>query len=359
MRERAQRGLEFDIALTRGGFSLEAAFDAAPGEIVALVGPSAAGKTTCLELIAGLATPSRGRIALGGETLFDAEAGVDLEPRRRRAGLVFQDYALLPHLTVRENVAYGPRARGRPRVTARAEAGRWIERLRLTPVADRRPHSLSGGQRQRAALARALASDARVLLLDEPFAALDAATRDAARGELRAFLAEVALPTVLVTHDALDALALGDRIVALEQGRVTQAGTPDQLLRHPRTPFVARLTGLNLLRARLGPGQGLREARAGSLLFHVLDDGPPGEAFLSFTPAEIALGAGPFAGSAQNQFRAKVSELLPLPDRTRVVLDAGDRLAADVTRESVASLGLAAGRVVWAAVKATAIRVYR
>ena len=139
MRERAGNGLEFDAALARGAFSLEAAFVAAPGEIVALVGPSASGKTTCLELIAGLVTPGRGRIALGGEALFDAAAGVDLPPQRRRAGLVFQDYALLPHLTVRENVAYGPRARGRSRAAAHGEAARWIERLGLSPVADRRP----------------------------------------------------------------------------------------------------------------------------------------------------------------------------------------------------------------------------
>jgi molybdate transport system ATP-binding protein len=353
-----ENGLVFDAALDLGPFRFDAAFSVGAGETLALVGPSGAGKTTALALVAGLLRPDRGRIACGGETWCDAASGVFLSPEARRVGLVFQEYALFPHLCVRENVAYGPRARGHGRGEAATLAMRWLERLGLGALEGRRVGGISGGERQRVALARALASEPRVLLLDEPFAALDVSTRGALRSELRAFLAGCALPTVLVAHDPVDAFALGDRVAVLERGRLTQVGTHDELLAHPRGAFVAELAGLNLYRAALAPGRGLKEASVGKVAFHVLADDRSGPSFLAFAPSEVALAPERRPGSPQNVFPGRVVEVQPLPDRLRVVLDVGVTMAADVTREAGASLGLAPGLPVWASVKATAIRVY-
>jgi molybdate transport system ATP-binding protein len=353
----SENGLAFDAAISLGPFRLEASFSVAAGETLALVGPNGAGKTTALAVAAGLLRPDRGRIACGEETWCDTASGVFLSPEGRRVGLVFQEHALFPHLTVRENVAYGPRARGRGR-EAESLSARWLERLGLSALGDRRVGSISGGERQRVALARALASEPRALLLDEPFAALDVSTRGALRSELKAFLAGCALPTVLVAHDPVDAFALGDRVAVMERGSLTQVGTHEELLAHPRGAFVAELAGLNLYRAELPPGRGLKEARAGKLAFHVLADDRSGPSFLAFAPSEVALAPECRSGSPQNVFPGRVVEVQPLPDRLRVVLDVGVTMAADVTREAGASLGLAPGRPVWASVKATAIRVY-
>jgi len=342
-----------------GELRLDVSLEVGATETLALVGPNGAGKTTCLGLAAGLLRPLRGRVTLGEEVWYDSESGVDRPPHRRAVGLVYQEYALFPHLDVRGNVAYGARARGAGRKAALDEADRWLERLGLRELGIRPPIGLSGGQRQRVALARALASGARVLLLDEPFAALDVATRASVRGELRRFLGELGLPTLLVTHEATDALALADRIAVIEGGRVVQNGTREDLLARPQTPFVAELVGLNLYRAELGGGSDLREARIGRLVFHVLAQGATGAISLAFPPSSVTLSAEAPRGSAQNVFEAVVKEVLPLVDRLRVVVDAGVPVAADVTREAAAALALAPGRRVWLSVKATAIEVYR
>jgi molybdate transport system ATP-binding protein len=353
-----ESGLAFDVVLERGAFRLEAAFAVRDGETLVLVGPSGAGKSTCLALAAGLLWPDAGRVACGGEVWCDVARGVGVPAERRRVGLLFQDYALFPHLTVRENVRYGPAARRRAPAAVAAAASRWIERLGLRDLEDRGVGALSGGERQRVALARALAAEPRVLLLDEPFGSLDVATRGAVRSELRALLAGCGLPSVLVTHDAVDALAFGDRIAVLEQGRVSQLGTRADLLAEPRSAFVAELAGLNLYRVELAAGRGLKAARAAGVTFHVLADDRSGPALLAFAPSEVALSAHRNPGSAQNAFAGRVKELLPMPDRVRVVLDVGVVLAAEVTREAAASLGIVPGRRLWAEVKATAIRVY-
>jgi molybdate transport system ATP-binding protein len=355
----AEPGLELDAALRRGAFDLEARLSLAPGETLALVGPSGAGKSTCLAVIAGLVRPRAGRVVCAGEVWYDEGRGIWAAPEKRRAGLLFQEYALFPHLTVRHNVGYGARARGRSRAEAAAAASRWMERLWLGGLGERRVGELSGGQRQRVALARALASEPRALLLDEPFGSLDVATRGSVRSELRRFLAEFGLPTILVTHDPVDALALGERIAVLEDGRLTQVGTREQLLTKPRSAFVAQLAGLNLYSAELAPGRGLKEARAsGGVSFHVLADEGQGPAFVAFAPAEVSLSRERLPGSAQNAFPGRVVEIQPLPDRLRVVVDVGVMLAAEVTREAAGRLGLGVGGPVWASVKATAIHVY-
>jgi molybdate transport system ATP-binding protein len=351
-------GLVFDAKVRFDGFALEAAFSVGAGETLVLVGPSGAGKSTCLALIAGLLRPDAGTISCGADVWCDVTHGLNLAPEARRVGMLFQEYALFPHLSVEENVRYGPEARRWNREAAAAAAASWIHKLGLAGLESRPVGGISGGQRQRVALARALASDPRVLLLDEPFGSLDVSTRGAVRSELRGFLAAVGLPTVLVTHDPVDALAFGDRIAVLEDGRISQVGAREELLAEPRSGFVADLAGLNLYRAELGAGRGLKEARVGELLFHVLADDLAGPAFVSFAPSEVALSGERAPASPQNVFAGRVVELLPLPDRVRVVLDVGVTLVAEVTREAALALGLAAGRSVWASVKATAIRVY-
>ena len=351
-------GLSFAAGLAAGDFRLDAAFDVAPGRTLALVGPNGAGKTTCLAAIAGLVRPQTGRIACGGEVWSDSARGIFVPPEKRHAGVVFQDYALFPHLTVERNVAYGPRARGLDRRAAAAAAVRALDRLGLGALRGRAVATLSGGERQRTALARAVASGPRLLLLDEPFGSLDVGARRAVRSELLRFLEGLGLPTVLVTHDPLDALAFGDRIAVLEGGRVTQEGSRDELLAEPRGAFVAELAGLNFFHAEVAAGTGLKEARAGALVFHVLGDDTRGPGFVAFSPADVTLSAERLPGSAQNAFAGRVVEVRPLPDRLRVTLDAGALIAADITREAAARLGLAPGATLWGSVKATAIRVY-
>jgi len=190
-----------------------------------------------LRAVAGLLAPDEGRIALGGEPWFDAAARVALAPERRAVGLVFQDYALFPHLSVAQNVAFGGAAR----------ADELMRRLHIAPLAAERPGRLSGGERQRVALARALARDPGVLLLDEPLAALDAHTRAVVRGELAELLRELALPTLLVTHDHRDAVVLADRVGVIVDGRLRQLATPAELLHAPADRFVAAFTGANVV----------------------------------------------------------------------------------------------------------------
>jgi molybdate transport system ATP-binding protein len=228
--------LELDITAPLRAFGVDVALTVG-AETLALVGPSGAGKTTVLRCVAGLHRPATGRIALGRDTWFDSERGIDRPPDRRSVGLVFQDYALFPHLTVRANVGFGGRAR----------VDELLERLGIAQLAGEKPGQLSGGERQRVAVARALARDPSVLLLDEPLSALDAHTRAGVREQLADLLAELALPSLIVTHDFTDAAALADRVGVVLDGLVHQLGTPAELLARPADEFVASLTGSNLL----------------------------------------------------------------------------------------------------------------
>lgn len=222
-------------------------------ETLALVGPSGAGKSTVLRAIAGLLRPVRGRIAMAGTAWFDGAARVNLAPERRSVGYVFQDYALFPHLTVGENVAFG----GGDAAAARS----MLDRFGIAHLAGERPGAISGGERQRVALARALARRPSVLLLDEPLSALDTRTRSQVRGELQTLLPELGLPTILVTHDFNDAAALGDRVGVLQQGTLRQVGTPHELLSAPADAFVASFTGANLIAGVAEPADGRSRIR--------------------------------------------------------------------------------------------------
>jgi molybdate transport system ATP-binding protein len=235
--------LEVEVACRRGAFQLEAEFRAAGRETLVLAGESGAGKSTLLHLLAGLLHPDRGRIALDGETWFDARASIREPAFRRPVGYVAQDYALFPHLSARENVAFGLRALGlgheeiAPRVSAA------LDRFGIADLAARRPGELSGGQRQRVALARALILEPRLLLLDEPLSALDLRTRRVVRGELKRLLAEIPCITVLVTHNPAEAIAMGGRVAVLEAGHIVGIGTPGELRLEARSDYVAEFLG--------------------------------------------------------------------------------------------------------------------
>jgi len=223
------------------GFELDVAWTS-EASVTTLFGPSGAGKTVTLDCIAGLLTADAGRVAVGGRVLFDAAAGIDVRPRSRQLGYVFQGYALFPHLSVLDNVAFGLRAL--PRRERHARARTVLERIGLAGFERRHPGDLSGGQRQRVALGRALATEPALLLLDEPFSALDAPLRHALREDLARVLADWGTAAVLVTHDFTEAYRLGDRIVVYDAGRVVQSAPRSELLWQPASESVARIMGI-------------------------------------------------------------------------------------------------------------------
>ena len=338
--------LKADFTLPLRAFALELALDVS--RTVALVGPSGAGKTSALRVVAGLARPSRGRVSLDGERWLDTERRVSLPPERRRVGLVFQDYALFPHLSVRANVAFG--AGGRPVDTL-------LERFRIGHLSSARPQELSGGERQRVALARTLARDPAVLLLDEPLAALDAHTKAEVRHELAELLRDLALPTLLVTHDYEDAAALADEVGVLVEGRLRQLGLPAELVARPRDAFVASFTGANLLRGRARRGNGTVTAirlESGEDLYSA--DEAEGDVGVIIYPWEVSVARthGPDADSALNVVRGQVGSLVEVANRVRVRIGP---VTAEVTAASAERLELAAGGVAYATFKATGTRL--
>jgi molybdate transport system ATP-binding protein len=336
--------LRFDFSVERRSFTVELALELGEAPF-ALVGPSGAGKTTVLRALAGLIRPDHGAIALNGEVWFDSEREIDVPAEKRSVGLVFQDYALFPHMTVAQNVAYG----------ARKEPHSLLASFGIAHLAGEKPPALSGGERQRVALARALARDPRVLLLDEPLAALDTHTRGRVRGELRELLERLALPALLVTHDFQDAAALADRIGVLVDGKLVQTGTADHLIAEPATSFVADFTGGNLVPGNARPtGDGLTEI--------VLDDGTrllstdPGEGRVGVVvyPWEVAIARAAPLDSTQNHVRAEIATLVPVANRVRVRVGP---LTAEITAASSERLGLRPGDIVYASFKASGTRL--
>jgi molybdate transport system ATP-binding protein len=331
--------------------------------VTAVVGPSGAGKSTLLRMVAGLVHPDAGTITLRGRTLDDAEHGYHLPPAQRDVSMVFQEYALFPHLSVGGNVAYGLEARRIPRAQRRLRVTEMLDRLGIGSLAHERPDRLSGGQRQRVALARALVVGPTALLLDEPLAALDLQTRASVRRELYGFLRDLAIPSLLVTHDYADALVFRERIVVLVAGQVVQDGSHDDLLAHPRSQFVADFTGLNFYEGTLEAPEPDRVARVrlpGGLDLYAAADGlTPGPVSVSLQPWEITLSLAPPEGSARNVLAARVREVLPIGGRVRVALQIGEDipLVAEITPEALAALHCHEGQLLYASFKATALRV--
>jgi molybdate transport system ATP-binding protein len=297
----------------------------APGEVLAVIGPNGAGKTSLVHALAGLVR-AEGTARLEGTDLLTLPA------TDRSVGMVFQGQLLFPHLTALANVAFGPRARGVARAAAEATARSWLERLGVDHLADRRPGQLSGGQAQRVAIARALATDPRLLLLDEPLTGLDVAVAMALRIELGRHLAGYDGITLLVTHDAIDAFTIADRVLVLDEGRVAQVGTPAEVAQRPRTEHVARLVGLNVVR---------EEHR-----------------ITAFTPEAVAVSVTEPVGSPRLRWHGRVADVSPHGDAVRVLVRAGADLIADVTPAAATELGLTPGREVWLSVKATAVTTY-
>jgi molybdate transport system ATP-binding protein len=346
--------LAASIAVRRGGLTVALDLAVGDGEVLAVLGPNGAGKSTALRALAGLLTPGTGRVAVDGDTWDDVAAGVHVPAHRRRLGMVFQDYLLFPHLSALENVAFGLRTRGIRHADARRTAADWLARVGLGDLGDRRPGQLSGGQAQRAALARALATDPALLLLDEPLSALDARTRLTVRAELRRHLAEFGGSTVLVSHDPVDAMALADRVVVLEEGRVVQEDAPAEVARRPRTDYVARLVGLSLLP---GTAEGTTVRLDGGGVVIVADENA-GPVFVAVRPESVALYLARPEGSPRNVWPARVVGATPHGAAVRCELAGAVPLIADVTATAFAELGLAPGAQVWATVKASEVTVY-
>ncbi|MFI9343641.1 ABC transporter ATP-binding protein [Streptomyces sp. NPDC052773] len=342
-------GLDARLIVDRGTFRLDVALSAAPGDVVALLGPNGAGKTTALRALAGLTPLTGGHLRLDGVALDRTP------PESRPVGVVFQDYLLFPHLTALDNVAFGPRCQGATKAEARAQAAAWLDRMGLAEHAGAKPRRLSGGQAQRVALARALATRPRLLLLDEPLAALDARTRLEVRARLRHHLADFEAVAVLVTHDPLDAMVLADRLVVVEHGRIVQEGTPAEIARRPRTDYVAQLVGLNLYKGT-ADGHTVR-----------LDAGPAitttedltGPVFVAFPPGAVTLyRERPTGSSARNLWRCEVTGLETHGDQIRAALTGELPLVADLTTVAAAELDLHPGAEVWATVKAAQTHAY-
>lgn len=315
-------GLAVDLAVPA---RVRVAFEAAAGSTLAIIGPNGAGKSSLVQALAGLA-PVEGTARLDGTELLDLPA------REREVGLVFQRQVLFPHLSALDNVAFGPRARGVARSTAREEAQALLTRFGIGDLAERRPAQLSGGQAQRVAIARALATRPRLLMLDEPFAGLDVTVAMALRIELAAHLASYDGVALLVTHEAIDALTLADRVLVLDDGGLAQQGTPEEVAARPATDHVARLVGLNLVR------------EAGDLV--------------TFSPRDVTVSLTEPEGSARLRWHGTVTSAQPHGDAVRLLVETSPPLLADVTPQATTELGLTPGRAVWCSVKATAADRY-
>jgi molybdate transport system ATP-binding protein len=342
-----------------GALALDVALEVPPGQCLALAGPSGAGKTSVLRVAAGLLRPERGLVEAGEDTWLDTERGIDVPPERRRCGYVFQEYALFPHLTAWQNVAYP--LRGVPRRERRERALGLLERFGMRELADALPRTLSGGERQRVALARVLARDPGVLLLDEPLSALDPRTRAGAARQLAAVLREVDAPALLVTHDFAEAAQLGDRVGVIDAGRVIQEGTPSELAATPRSAFVADFTGAVVLTGVAGPGpDGLTRVDLDGGGHVMSTDSGEGPVAVSVYPWEIAVEpavAAPPPGSTQNHVAVEVLSVTRIGNRVRLGLAGAQPLAAEVTGVSADELGLRAGVRVTASWKASATRL--
>jgi molybdate transport system ATP-binding protein len=342
------------VNLSLGDLTLDVDLDIDASAVVAVVGPNGAGKTTLVRALAGLQPLDDGHITINGSVVDDPAAGIRLPAEQRDLGVVFQEHRLFPNLSALENVAFGLRATGTSKSAARAKAGEWLTHVGLPDVARLRPSQLSGGQAQRVALARALAVEPAVLLLDEPLAAVDAAARTELRHLLRAELRRYPGARLVVTHDPIEAAALADRLVVLEDGRITQQGPLADVTARPRSPWVASMVGLNLLAGvaergtvRLDNGASVATA-----------DNGHGPTFVAIRPNAVSLHRHQPEGSARNVWPGEAGELYLAGDRARVRVAGAVPLIAEVTAGAVAELHLADGGRIWVSVKATDIDTY-
>ncbi len=354
--------LNVEAAVRRGDTEIAPEFTIDEGTTVALLGPNGAGKSTVVSMLAGLLAPTRGTVSLDGTTLDDARAGVHVPPAHRPIGVVFQDLLLFPHLSAAENVAFPLRARGVSRRRALARAAELLGRLGIEEKADEPPSRLSGGEAQRVAIARALAGEPRVLLLDEPLAAADAGARSSLRATIAESLRSFPGLRLLVTHDPIEAMTLADRVVLLEEGRVTQTGTPGDVRETPRTGYAARLVGVNLFSGRLEriePGVGRLSTPDGPLTVPW-----PADALTTvegaiglLQPSDVTLHLARPEGSARNVLEGRVTAVMHQGSNARIQIATSPPLIAELTAGSVSRLGIERGTAVWASFKAVEVRI--
>ncbi|MGU3650203.1 sulfate/molybdate ABC transporter ATP-binding protein [Mycolicibacterium sp. A43C] len=343
-----RRGIEFDVSL-------------ADGEVLAVLGPNGAGKSTLLMMIAGLLRPDSGRIELGETVLTDATAGTFVPPHARGIAMLSQQAMLFPHMTAEANVAYAPRCRGLSRSAAREQARQWLTAVDAMELAARRPAELSGGQAQRIAVARALAAEPRLLLLDEPMAALDVTAAPAMRRLLREVLRESGRTAIIVTHDLLDALALADTVVVIDDGHVVESGNVREVLSEPRSDFAARIAGVNLVSGVLSEPGVLRTAWGQTISgLGELEVGSAGVAL--FRPAAVAVHLSAPHASPRNIVQVQIAELDIHGSTVRVrgaeQPDGGTGLAADITPAAAAELDLEVGQRVYFVMKTQEVQLH-
>jgi len=347
--------LEADIQLRLSRLDLDAAFTVASGEVLALLGPNGSGKSTTLRALMGLLPLAGGRVVLDRTVLEDPAQHVKVPPEKRPIGLMFQDYLLFPHLNAVENVAFGLRARGTDKKIAREKATEVLARLGLEGrLASARPGAMSGGQQQRVAMARALVTEPRPLLLDEPLAALDVSTKTDVRRLLREALRQSSAANVLVTHDLLDAVALGDRMVVIQDGGIVQTGTPAEVTARPRSRYVADLVGVNLLRGT-AHGTVIEIDDGGKLLCAEPATGP---VLATVPPAGVAVSRQRPEGQGPNTWPGRISAVDLMGDRVRVRIAGTPDITAEVPPQAVDELKLDDGGELWASVDPAAITVY-
>lgn len=374
-------GLDADIRLRRGDFELDVHLCVASGETAALLGPNGAGKSTIVAALAGQLPLDHGVVRLGGRVLDDPRSGVFIPPEQRRIGVVFQDQILFRHLSALDNVAFGLIARGMRRTEAHQHAQQWLDAMDLGDLGHRRPRALSGGQRQRVALARALACEPDLLLADEPLGSLDVTARNRLRRNLAAHLSSgrnggdaggsvplrgaSGVPRLLITHDPTDAFVLADRVHIIENGRLTQSGTPDELRRSPATEYAADLSGINLVRGVAQAGEisvfadesstAAPQNRRSTVVLHAADTTVNGPVLATIHPRAIALHRERPSGSPRNVWRTAAEAVEPLGDITRVLLGAPLTLTADITPGAAHELLIRPGTSLWVSVKATEV----
>ena len=345
-------GLEASFVVEREAFVLDVCLAIPPDRTVAVLGPNGAGKSTLVEALAGLVAIDRGSVRLGDRLLDDPDGGVFVEPARRRIGVVFQDGMLFPHLSALENVAFGMRAAGVPRGRARRRAAGWLEAVGLSDLAERRPGALSGGQAQRVAFARALATDPEMLLLDEPFSALDITARAGLRRMLREHLSGYPGPRLLITHDPAEAFLLADQLVIMEAGSIVQTGPADEIRLRPASRYAADLAGVNLL---VGAASGHVLTVESHPL--VIADGAEGRVIATIHPRAISIHLDRPGGSPRNSWRTTIRHVDHHADRVRLQTGSPLPLTAEVTPDAQSSLDLFPGSSVWLSIKATEIHV--
>ncbi|WP_422748868.1 sulfate/molybdate ABC transporter ATP-binding protein [Mycobacterium sp. WMMD1722] len=342
------RGIDIDVSLDQG-------------QVLAVLGPNGAGKSTLLSVIAGLLRPDQGRVELGGKVVTDTATNTFVAPHARGVAMLNQQAMLFPHLSVAANVAYGPRRNGRSRSAASKAAQRWLDAVGAGPLAGRKPAQLSGGQAQRVAVARALAAEPALLLLDEPMAALDVTAAPALRRLLRDILRAADRTAIIVTHDLLDALAIADRIIVVEGGRVVESGTVRAVLTAPRSEFAARIAGINLI-AGVVTEPGVLTTGRGARMSGVGEVEPGADAVALFRPAAVAVHLEPPHASPRNIIAVQIAELDMHGTTVRIrgaeQPDGGAGLAADITAAAVADLDLQPGQQVYFVVKTQEVELH-